>query len=159
MSYTHVLVSDLNKNESSEEAVAKGWEYWVDGLAVAPQLASFALALRVKFPALKFHASEYNENCRATVVKDNATFIEVYTDLDVYVDDCDFTLGVIGFGKNYGVSSSDTQRVAPEVHVPTWSRSATVAPSSTRFYGIEPSPPPAGVFELVLYKLKQWFAR
>ena len=56
-------------------------------------------------------------------------------------------------------TSSDTQRVAPEVHVPTWSRSATVASSSTRFYGIEPSPPPAGVFELVLYKLKQWFAR
>lgn len=55
-------------------------------------------------------------------------------------------------------TSSDTQRVAPEVHVPTWTRSHT-ATSSTRFYGIEPSPPPAGVFELVLYKLKQWFAR
>lgn len=106
MSYTHVLVSTLGKNESSEEAVTKGWEYWVDGVAVPPQLASFALALRAKFPALKFHASEYNENCRATAAKDNATFIEVYTDLDVYVDDCDFTLGVIGFGKSYGVSSS-----------------------------------------------------
>jgi len=64
MSYTHVLVSDLNKNESSEEAVAKGWEYWVDGLAVAPQLASFALALRVKFPALKFHARDRHDIVR-----------------------------------------------------------------------------------------------
>ncbi len=55
-------------------------------------------------------------------------------------------------------TSSDTQRVAPEVHIPTWTRSHT-ATSSTRFYGIEPSPPPAGIFELVLHKLKQWFTR
>jgi hypothetical protein len=56
-------------------------------------------------------------------------------------------------------TSSDAQKVAPEVHVPTWSRNHTTAAPSTRFYGIESSPPPAGVFELVLYKLKQWFAR
>lgn len=103
MSYTHVLVSTLGKNESDP---AVEWEYWVDGLAVAPQLASFALALRAKFPALKFHASEHNENCKATAMRDNSAFIEVYTDIDVYVNDCDYTLGVIGFGKNYGVSSS-----------------------------------------------------
>lgn len=103
MSYTHVLVSTLGKNESD---AAVEWEYWVDGLAVAPQLASFALALRAKFPALKFHASEENENCKATAMRDNSVFTEVYTDIDVYVNDCDYTLGVIGFGKNYGVSSS-----------------------------------------------------
>ena len=103
MSYTHVLVSTLGKNESDP---AVEWEYWVDGLAVAPQLASFALALRAKFPALKFHASERNENCKATALKDNSAFVEVYTDIDVYVNDCDYTLGVIGFGKNYGVTST-----------------------------------------------------
>lgn len=103
MSYTHVLVSTLGKNESDPTVE---WEYWVDGLAVAPQLASFALALRAKFPALKFHASEENENCKATAAKDNSTFVEVYTDIDVYVNDCDYTLGVIGFGKNYGVTST-----------------------------------------------------
>lgn len=103
MSYTHVLVSTLSKNESD---AAVEWEYWVDGLAVAPQLASFALALRAKFPALKFHASEENENCKATVMRDNSVFTEVYTDIDVYVNDCDYTLGVIGFGKNYGVTST-----------------------------------------------------
>jgi hypothetical protein len=103
MSYTHVLVSTLGKNESDP---AVEWEYWVDGLAVAPQLASFALALRAKFPALKFHASEANGNCTATSVQMSTAFIQVYTDIDVYVNDCDYTLGVIGFGKNYGVSSS-----------------------------------------------------
>ena len=104
MSYTHVLVSTLSKNQL--DTAPSEWEYWVDGLAVVPQLASFALALRAKFPALKFHASDANGNCTATVMKDNAAFIQVYTDIDVYVNDCDYTLGVIGFGKNYGVTST-----------------------------------------------------
>lgn len=56
-------------------------------------------------------------------------------------------------------TSSDAQRVEPEVYVPTWSRGAPTFTTSTRFYGIEPSPPPAGIFELVLHKLKQWFTR
>jgi len=101
MSYTHVLVSTLSKNKL--ETAPSGWNYWVDGLPVAPQLASFALALRAKFPALKFHASEANGNCTAV----GLVSIEVYTDIDVYVNDCDYTLGVIGFGRHYGVTVSD----------------------------------------------------
>lgn len=105
MSYTHVLVSALSKNEL--DTAPSEWEYWVDGLPVVSQLASFALALRAKFPALKFHASEANGNYKATARRDNAASIEVYTDLDVYVNDCDYTLGVIGFGRQYGVTVSD----------------------------------------------------
>lgn len=104
MSYTHVLVSTLSKNEL--DTAPSEWEYWVDGLAVVPQLASFALALRAKFPALKFHASEANGNRTASSMQMSTAFVEAYTDIDVYVNDCDYTLGVIGFGKNYGVTST-----------------------------------------------------
>lgn len=105
MSYTHVLVSTLSKNEL--DTAPSEWEYWVDGLPVVPQLASFALALRAKFPALKFHASEGNGNYKASSLLMSTAFVEAYTDLDVYVNDCDYTLGVIGFGKQYGVTVSD----------------------------------------------------
>lgn len=103
MAYDHITVAQLGNIEALRDVTPEVWQHWVDGIPVRYQLESLCLELRKAHPHLKFHA---NTNHNKTV-KSNVGDFSVYSDVSVYVDECDYRLGHIGYGKNYGATTAE----------------------------------------------------
>ncbi len=97
MAYQHIRTSEMGKLEIPLMAEPDAKK--IDGIPVTNPLYELCVELRKKFPKIKFYA---NANYNSITAKTN-----VYSDVLVYVDDCDYTLGRVGHGQRY-LFSNDT---------------------------------------------------
>lgn len=101
--YSHISKAAMGKLEVPRTVVddatnALAGTPTIDGIPMKAQLFNFCTNLRAKFPKVKFHAnSDYNK------IERNSLTV---SDVLVYVDDCDFVLGRIGYGY-YGVNTNN----------------------------------------------------
>lgn len=112
--YKHTLLSELGQNFTLDyinmaPSISQSYRESVllDGIPVNVKLQEFGLALRNKFPAVKFHATGNGGNKTGYVASSSGGQLHVFTDVYVYVDSCPYTLGRIGHGKKYGVQQLD----------------------------------------------------
>jgi hypothetical protein len=106
------LVCDLG-NILVPKDVPSDYLYWIDGVPVNEELFNFCAELRKKFPQVKYHANdERNKIMRRGMLP------PVYSDVTVYVDNCEVVLGYIAYGITYGVElRSDDTYVVMSRHI------------------------------------------
>ena len=106
------LVCDLGNIVVPKE-VTSDYLYWVDGVPVCEELFNFCAELRKKFPQVKYHANDERNR-----VMRKGMLPPVYTDVTVYVDNCEVVLGYIAYGITYGVElRSDDTYVVMSRHI------------------------------------------
>jgi hypothetical protein len=106
------LVCDLGNIVVPKETT-EAYRHWIDGIPVCEELLNFCTELRKKFPQVKYHANdERNKVMRKGMLP------PVYTDVTVYVDNCEVVLGYIAYGITYGVElRSDDTYVVMSRHI------------------------------------------
>jgi len=107
------LVDTLGKIDVPKDTNTTDYPFWVDGIPVVEGLLDFCLELRKKYPQVKYHANhELNRIIRI------GNTPPAYSDVTVYVDNCEVILGYIGYGTTYGVDlRSDNMYVVTSRHI------------------------------------------
>lgn len=107
------LVDTLGGIELPKDTNTTDYPFWVDGIPVVEGLLDFCLELRKKYPQVKYHAS----SDRNRIIRIGFT-APAYSDVTVYVDNCEVILGYIGYGTTYGVDlRSDNMYVVTSRHI------------------------------------------
>jgi hypothetical protein len=110
MGYKHILVSKLNKptdRDLHNDPQSADWPFKLDGIPVRREVYDLGVELRRSYHGFRFHATR-GDNKVVQVVKDEDGAVKkFYTDVTVYIDGSDYVVGVIGFGKNYGIKDTD----------------------------------------------------
>jgi hypothetical protein len=107
------LVDTLGKIEVPPNTTTGEHLFWVDGIPVVGGLFDFCAELRKKYPQVKYHANSE----RNRVIRIGNT-LPAYSDVTVYVDNCEVILGYIGYGTTYGVDlRSDNMYVVTSRHI------------------------------------------
>ena len=102
MSYTHKLVSALSApigNDLHNNPNYTDWPHKLDGIPVHREVYNFGTELRRSYHGFRFHASSKDNH---TSHREFGT-IRAYSDVTVYIEGADYAVGVIGFGRTYGV--------------------------------------------------------
>lgn len=107
------LVDTLGAIVVPKETTTGEHLFWVDGIPVVKGLFDFCAELRKKYPQVKYHANnELNRIIRMGFAP------PAYSDVTVYVDNCEVILGYIGYGTTYGVDlRSDNMYVVTSRHI------------------------------------------
>jgi len=107
------LVDTLGKIEVPPNTTTGEHLFWVDGIPVVGGLFDFCAELRKKYPQVKYHANSE----RNRVIRIGFT-APAYSDVTVYVDNCEVILGYIGYGTTYGVElRADNMYVVTSRHI------------------------------------------
>ena len=105
MAYKHILVSDLHTPKSDdlhESEELQGWPHVVDGVPVRRELAELCHTLRKIHSGYRFHAEKRNHK-QVNVQFSDGVVKRLYSDLTVYIEGADYTVGRIGYGKTFGM--------------------------------------------------------
>jgi hypothetical protein len=107
------LVDTLGKIDVPKDTNTTDYPFWVDGIPVVKGLLDFCLELRKKYPQVKYHANhELNRIIRI------GNTPPAYSDVTVYVDNCEVILGYVGYGTTYGVElRADNMYVVTSRHI------------------------------------------
>jgi len=109
MSYKHVLTSKLNKpteRDLHNDPACTDWPFKLDGIPVRREVYDLGNELRRSYHGFRFHATR-GDNSIMQVSKEEGDVKKFYTDVTVYIDGSDYVVGVIGFGKRYGIKEAD----------------------------------------------------
>lgn len=112
--YRHKLISEMGPNftmEHMNSVSSSGHSYrdtvLLDDVPVIIKLQEFGMEVRKKFPAIKFYANPNESNRIGYVTTSAGGSLNVFSDVYVYVDNCPYMLGRIGWGKKFGVQELD----------------------------------------------------
>ena len=112
MSYKHVLVSQLEKptpNDLHHDAASADWPWKLDGIPVRREVYELGNELRRSYHGFRFYASREGKvpNRPMQVQSDNGQVKRFYSDVTVYIEGSDYVVGVIGYGRKYGIKEVD----------------------------------------------------
>ena len=109
MSYKHVLVSSLKApmpNDLHNDPASADWPWKLDGIPVRREVCELGNELRRSYHGFRFHAARAT-NRPMQVQSDNGEVKRFYSDVTVYIEGSDYVVGVIGYGKKYGIKEVD----------------------------------------------------
>ena len=110
MSMKHVLVSTLKAptdRDLHNDPQSADWPFKLDGIPVRREVYDLGTELRRSYHGFRFHATR-GENSVLQVKADvSEAWKKFYTDVTVYIEGSDYVVGVIGYGKKYGIKEVD----------------------------------------------------
>ena len=110
MSYKHVLTSTLKAptdRDLHNDPACADWPFKLDGIPVRREVYEVGTELRRSYHGFRFHATRGDNSIMQVVKDDDSTPKKFYTDVTVYIEGSDYVVGVIGFGKKYGIKEAE----------------------------------------------------
>jgi hypothetical protein len=110
MSYKHVLTSTLKAptdRDLHNDPACADWPFKLDGIPVRREVYEVGNELRRSYHGFRFHATRGDNSIMQVVKDDDSTPKKFYTDVTVYIEGSDYVVGVIGFGKKYGIKEAE----------------------------------------------------
>jgi hypothetical protein len=85
------------------------WPWKLDGIPVRREVCELGNELRRSYHGFRFHASREGKisNRPLQVQSDNGEVKRFYSDVTVYIEGSDYVVGVIGYGRKYGIKEVD----------------------------------------------------
>ena len=106
MSYKHVLTSTLKAptdRDLHNDPTCADWPFKLDGIPVRREVYEVGNELRRSYHGFRFHATRGDNSTMQVLEGGSDTSKKFYTDVTVYIEGSDYVVGVIGFGKKYGI--------------------------------------------------------
>lgn len=110
MGIQHILVSSLRaptERDLHNDPACADWPFKLDGIPVRREVYDLGMELRRSYHGFRFHATRGDNKTKQVQADVSGTWVKFYTDVTVYIDGSDYVVGVIGFGSDYGIKSSD----------------------------------------------------
>jgi len=110
MGVKHILVSELSAVSGADprfESTSATWPWKLDDIPVRREVYDLGVELRRSYHGFRFHATR-GENKVMQVQSDTTDeWSKFYTDVTVYIEGADYVVGVIGYGRKYGIKEAD----------------------------------------------------
>ena len=110
MGYKHVLVSALSAVSNTDprmEPTSADWSFKLDGIPVRREVYELGNELRRSYHGFRFHATRGENKVMQVQSDTTGDWHKFYTDVTVYIEGSDYVVGVIGYGKRYGIKETD----------------------------------------------------
>lgn len=110
MSYKHVLTSTLKAptdRDLHNDPACADWPFKLDGIPVRREVYELGTELRRSYHGFRFHATRGDNSVMQVQADVSETWKKFYTDVTVYIEGSDYVVGVIGFGKKYGIKEAE----------------------------------------------------
>jgi hypothetical protein len=110
MSYKHVLTSTLKAptdRDLHNDPACADWPFKLDGIPVRREVYELGNELRRSYHGFRFHATRGDNSIMQVLEGGSDTSKKFYTDVTVYIEGSDYVVGVIGFGKKYGIKEAE----------------------------------------------------
>ena len=120
MSYKHVLTSTLKAptdRDLHNDPACADWPFKLDSIPVRREVYELGNELRRSYHGFRFHAARGDHGFRFPATRGGNSIMQVqsdegvvkkfYTDVTVYIEGSDYVVGVIGFGKKYGIKEAE----------------------------------------------------
>jgi len=106
----HVLVSTLGKpteRDLHNDPQSADWPFKLDGIPVRREVYDLGTELRRSYHGFRFHATRGDNKIMQVMKEEDNSVKKFYTDVTVYIEGSDYVVGVIGFGKKYGIKDAE----------------------------------------------------